>query len=318
VLDHEGRITLTNASTRKILETERDLTGMTLLEVSRRPELEKAARSVLAGGATEMVELTTPSGRVLEANIAPVLNTSGATDSAVVVFHDLTNIKRTERMRRDFVANVSHEFKTPLTSIRGFAETLLTGALADRKIAADFIRTIERNAQHLEALVRDLLTLARIEAELPATKEHVNIKSIVDEQVSGRQSVLAERDVRLVNDCGANEVQADRVRLSTAISNLIDNAILYNRPGGEVRITGARENGTFRLDITDTGEGIAPEELPRIFERFYRVDKARTRVTGGTGLGLSIVKHAIESQGGTIQVTSRLGAGSTFTIRLPL
>jgi len=318
VLDRQGRITLTNASIRTILETERDLTGMTLLEVSRRPELEKASRNVLSGGSTEMVELTTPSGRLLEANIAPVSNTSGQTDSAVVVFHDLTNIKRTERMRRDFVANVSHEFKTPLTSIRGFAETLLTGALADRKIATDFVRTIERNAQHLEALVSDLLTLARIESELPTTKESVNIKSIVDEQVSGRQSVLAERDIRIVNECAANEVHADRVRLSTAISNLIDNAILYNKAGGEVRIIGARENGTFRLDITDTGEGIAAEELPRIFERFYRVDKARTRVTGGTGLGLSIVKHAIESQGGTIQVTSRLGAGSTFTIRLPL
>jgi two-component system phosphate regulon sensor histidine kinase PhoR len=221
-------------------------------------------------------------------------------------------------MRRDFVANVSHEFKTPLTSIRGFAETLLTGALADRKIATDFVRTIERNAQHLEALVSDLLTLARIESELPTTKENVNVKSIVEEQLAGRQSVLAERDIRIVNECAASEVHADRVRLSTAISNLIDNAILYNKPGGEVRISGARENGAFRLDITDTGEGIAAEELPRIFERFYRVDKARTRVTGGTGLGLSIVKHAIESQGGTIQVASRLGVGSTFTIRLPL
>jgi two-component system, OmpR family, phosphate regulon sensor histidine kinase PhoR len=318
VLDREGRITLTNASIRSILETERDLTGMTLLEVLRRPELEEAARIVLSGGSTRMVELTLPNGRVLEANIAPVLNTSGATDSAVVVFHDLTNIKRTERMRRDFVANVSHEFKTPLTSIRGFAETLLTGALSDRKIATDFVRTIERNAQHLEALVSDLLTLARIESEQPASKETLNIKSIVDELISGRQSVLAERDIRIVNECAINELHADRVRLSTAISNLIDNAILYNKPGGEVRITDARENGTFRLDITDTGEGIAPDELPRIFERFYRVDKARTRVTGGTGLGLSIVKHAIESQGGTIQVSSRLGSGSTFTIRLPL
>jgi len=319
VLDREGRITLTNASIRSMLATERDLAGMTLLEVSRRPELEKAARNVLAGGATGKVELTTSGGRVLEANIAPVSNTFGATDSAVVVFHDLTNIKRTERMRRDFVANVSHEFKTPLTSIRGFAETLLTGALADRKIATDFVRTIERNAQHLETLVSDLLTLARIESELlPATKETISIKSIIDEQISARRSVLAERDIRIVNECAVDGVQGDRVRLSTAISNLIDNAILYNKPGGEVRITGTKENGTFRLDIADTGEGIAPEELPRIFERFYRVDKARTRVTGGTGLGLSIVKHAIESQGGTIHVTSRLGAGSTFTIRLPL
>ena len=318
VLDCEGRITLTNASIRNILETDRDLTGKTLLEVLRRPELENAARNVLAGGSTEMVELTIPSGRVLEANVAPVSNTSGTTDSAVVVFHDLTNIKRTERMRRDFVANVSHEFKTPLTSIRGFAETLLTGALSDRKIATDFVRTIERNAQHLEALVSDLLTLARIESELPASKETVNMRAVVDEQVSGRQSVLAERDIRIFNECASIEVQADRVRLSTAISNLIDNAILYNKPGGEVRITGAAANGAFRLDIADTGEGIAPDELPRIFERFYRVDKARTRVTGGTGLGLSIVKHAIESQGGTIQVTSRIGSGSTFTILLPL
>jgi two-component system, OmpR family, phosphate regulon sensor histidine kinase PhoR len=318
VLDGAGRITLTNKALRSAIETERDLTGSTPFDVFRRPQLDSAVRSVLAGGPTEIVELTTGTGRVLQANVAPVANTTGNRDSAVVVFHDLTNIKRTERIRRDFVANVSHEFKTPLTSIRGYAETLLTGALSDRKIATDFVRTIERNAQHLESLVSDLLTLARIESELPTTMEAVNLKSLVDEQVSRRQATMVERKVEIFNECEPVEVQADRVRLSTAISNLIDNAILYNKPGGEVRITGARENGTFRLEITDTGEGIAPEELPRIFERFYRVDKARTRVTGGTGLGLSIVKHAIESQGGTIQVTSRLGAGSTFTIRLPL
>jgi two-component system phosphate regulon sensor histidine kinase PhoR len=119
------------------------------------------------------------------------------------------------------------------------------------------------------------------------------------------------------NECAPAEIQADRGRLATAISNLVDNAILYNKPGGEIRITSATENGNFRLEIADTGDGIAPEELPRIFERFYRVDKARSRA-GGTGLGLSIVKHAIESQGGTIQVSSRIGAGSTFTIRLPI
>lgn len=318
VLDNAGRITLTNRALHDLLETDRDLTGKTPFEVLRLPQLETAVRNVLSGGPTEMVELLTGSGRVLQANLAPVMNDSGTADSAVVVFHDLTNIKRTERMRRDFVANVSHEFKTPLTSIRGYAETLLSGALADRQIATDFVRTIERNAQHLEALVSDLLTLARIESELPANPETVNVKSIIDEQVSARQAVLAERKIQVFNECEFVEVHADRGRLSTAISNLLDNAILYNRQGGEVRINGARENGTFRLDIADTGDGIASEELPRIFERFYRVDKARTRVTGGTGLGLSIVKHAIETQGGTIQVTSRIGAGSTFTIRLPL
>jgi two-component system phosphate regulon sensor histidine kinase PhoR len=317
VLDGDGRVTLTNESIRNLLETDRELTGKTPLEILRRPELENAVRNVLAGGSTEMVEVMTGSGRVLQANVAPVVDASGIADSVVVVFHDLTNIRRAERMRRDFVANVSHEFKTPLTSIRGYAETLLTGALADRKIASDFVRTIERNAQHLEALVSDLLTLARIESELPASKETVNIRAVVDEQISGRESVLVEREVHVLNECQTAEVQADRARLTTAISNLLDNAILYNKPGGEVRITGASENGTFRLDIADTGDGIAPEELSRIFERFYRLDKARSRA-GGTGLGLSIVKHAIESQGGTIQVTSRIGAGSTFTIRLPV
>jgi two-component system, OmpR family, phosphate regulon sensor histidine kinase PhoR len=318
VLDKSGRTTLTNRALRDSLETDRDLSGKTPFEVVRRPQLENAVRNVLSGGKTAIVELVTDSGRILQANVAPVLNTDGRVDSCVAVFHDLTSIKRTERMRRDFVANVSHEFKTPLTSIRGYAETLLNGALTDRKIAADFLRTIERNAQHLETLVSDLLTLARIESELPAMRETVNVKSVVDEQISARQAVLAERKIQIVNDCGSVEVQADRTRLSTAISNLIDNAIMYNKPGGDVRVTGTADNGTFRLDIADTGEGISSDELPRIFERFYRIDKARSREKGGTGLGLSIVKHAIESQGGTIHVSSRLGAGSTFTIRLPL
>jgi two-component system phosphate regulon sensor histidine kinase PhoR len=318
VLDSAGRIALTNRSVRNVLETDRNLIGKTPFDVLRRPEIDNVVRKVLAGGPAEMVELATGSGRILQANVAPVANASRVVDAVVIVFHDLTSIRRMERMRRDFVANVSHEFKTPLTSIRGYAETLLSGALADRKTAPDFVRTIERNAEHLEALVSDLLTLARIEAELPATKETVDIKVIVDEQISCRHSVLAARGIRVLGECQASRIQADRGRLSMAISNLIDNAILYNKPGGEIRITSACQNGTFRLDISDTGEGIAAHELSRIFERFYRVDKARSRESGGTGLGLSIVKHAIESQGGTVSVSSKLGAGSTFTLRVPV
>src|SRR5437773_803182 len=318
VLDSAGRIALTNRSVRDVLETDRDLVGKTPLEVLRRPEIDNVVRNVLAGGPAETVELMTSSGRILQANVAPVANAWRVVDAVVIVFHDLTNIRRTERMRRDFVANVSHEFKTPLTSIRGYAETLLSGALEDRKTATDFVRTIERNAEHLEALVSDLLTLARIEAELPATKETVDIKLIVDEQISCRRSVLAARGIRVLGECESAKIQADRGRLSMAISNLIDNAIMYNKMGGEIRITGRRENGAFQLDIFDTGEGIAAEELKRIFERFYRVDKARSRESGGTGLGLSIVKHAIESQGGTVSVSSKLGSGSTFTLRVPV
>jgi two-component system phosphate regulon sensor histidine kinase PhoR len=247
-----------------------------------------------------------------------VPSVSGGIDSVVVVFHDLTDIRRTERMRRDFVANVSHEFKTPLTSIRGYAETLMSGAKDDPKIASDFLKTIERNAQHLEALVSDLLTLARLEAEVPSTREDIPLRGIIEEEIAARKNVLRERNIGVVVECPSVEIQADRARLSTALSNLIDNAIHYNKPGGQITISAELHGGVLNLAVMDTGQGIPSEELPRIFERFYRVDKARTRDSGGTGLGLSIVKHAIESQGGTISVTSRIGAGSTFTIQLPV
>ena len=317
VLDRKGRVSLTNSSMVRVLETDRDLTGRTPLEVFRRPELESAVQAGLRGEASVPLELATANGRILQANIAPVPAAAGEVDSVVVVFHDLTDIRRTEKMRRDFVANVSHEFKTPLTSIRGYAETLLSGAKDDPGIAQDFLETIERNARYLEALVSDLLTLAKLEAEVPATKETVEVRSLIDEQIASRKNSLQECDIRVIVDCPPLQIQADRSRLSAALSNLVDNAIRYNKPGGEIRISAETQNGTFSLTVADTGYGIPSEELPRIFERFYRVDKARTRDSGGTGLGLSIVKHAIESQRGTIGVTSRIGAGSTFTIRIP-
>jgi two-component system phosphate regulon sensor histidine kinase PhoR len=318
VLDRSGRISLTNGCILNLLGTDRDLAGKTPLEVFRRPELENAVRAVLGGESAQVLDITVGNGRILQANVAPVAGASTAVDSVVIVFHDLTDIRRTERMRRDFVANVSHEFKTPLTSIRGYAETLLSGAKDDPKIALDFLKTIERNAEHLEALVSDLLTLARLEAEVPARKEQINVKSLIDDQIASRKKAVRERDIKITVDCADITVQADRSRLSAALSNLIDNAIHYNKPGGEIGISAQTQNGTLDLAISDTGLGIPSEELPRIFERFYRVDKARARDSGRTGLGLAIVKHAIESQGGAIRVTSRLGSGSTFTIRLPI
>ncbi len=317
VLDHDGRITFSNTSLLKVLGTDRDLVGKTPLEVLRRPELESAVKAILSGQPIQTLEISV-GNRVLQANVAPVTSAAGTVNSAVAVFHDLTEIRRTERMRRDFVANVSHEFKTPLTSIRGFTETLLSGAKDDPKIAADFLGTIERNARHLEALVSDLLMLARLEAEVPVKKEHFDLMSVVKEEVASRKNALTERNIQISMDCPDVKIQADRARLATALSNLIDNAILYNKPGGQIRISGETQNGTLKLSVTDTGNGIPNDELYRIFERFYRVDKSRTRESGGTGLGLSIVRHAIESQGGTINVTSRIGSGSTFTIQLPV
>ena len=318
VLDRSGRITLTNSAVLRVLGTDRDLIGKTPLEVLRRPELENAVKAILAGEPAQTLEINAGNNRVLQASVAPVTNAAGVVNSAVVVFHDFTEIRRGERMRRDFVANVSHEFKTPLTSIRGYTETLLAGAKDDPKIAPDFLRIIERNAQHLSALVSDLLVLARLEAEVPATREQFDLAIVVREQISSRKNALVDRSIELSVDCPAIQIQTDRARLATALSNLIDNAIHYNKPGGQIRISAETQNGTLNVAIEDTGNGIPSEELPRIFERFYRVDKSRTRESGGTGLGLAIAKHAIESQGGTITVTSRLGVGSTFTIHLPV
>ena len=317
VLDRAGRITLTNESFRRLSGIDRDLTGRTILDVFRLPELEIAVRMSLVGEEPRTVEFTTGAGKVLEANVALVPNVVNNTDSVVVVFHDLTAIRRTEKMRRDFVANVSHEFKTPLTSIRGYTETLLAGSVSDKRAVMDFLRTIERNARHLETLVSDMLTLARLEAEVPALREPVNVKDVIVDHVSSRRNALAARDIRATVDCPDVQIRADRSRLAAAISNLIDNAIQYNTKGGEIRIAASVENGTFVLSIGDTGQGIPSQDLRRIFERFYRVDKARSRDSGGTGLGLAIVKHAIESQGGTVDVTSKMGSGTTFTIRLP-
>jgi two-component system phosphate regulon sensor histidine kinase PhoR len=318
VLDRDARITLANSSLRQLVGTDRDLFRRTPLEVLRRPELDDAVHAVLAGAAAQVLEIDAGNSRILQANVAPVTNVLGNIDSVVVVFNDLTDIRRTERMRRDFVANVSHEFKTPLTSIRGYTETLLSGAKDDPKIAVDFLSTIERNAQHLEALVSDLLTLAKLEAEVPAKREEFDLKPLIQEQLSSRAKTLREADIVAFAECEETQIHADRSRLTTALSNLIDNAIHYNKPGGEIRISAEVQGGTLRLAVSDTGTGIPSEEVPRIFERFYRVNKARSRESGGTGLGLSIVKHAIESQGGTVGVISRLGTGSTFTIHLPV
>src|SRR5215467_12353820 len=312
VLDRDGRITLTNTSLLKVLGTDRDLVGKTPLEVVRRPELEEAVKGVLAGQNIQTLEVNAGQNRVLQANVAPVTNAAGTVTSAVAVFHDLTEIRRSERMRRDFVANVSHEFKTPLTSIRGYTETLLSGAKDDPHIATDFLKTIERNAQHLEALVSDLLVLAKLEAELPTNKEEFDLSGVIKEQISSRKGALTDRKIQVSMECPEMQIQADRARLTAALSNLIDNAIHYNKSGGQIRISAERQNGTLNLSVTDTGNGIPSDDLHRIFERFYRVDKSRTRESGGTGLGLSIVKHAIESQGGTINVTSKIGLGSTF------
>jgi two-component system phosphate regulon sensor histidine kinase PhoR len=234
-----------------------------------------------------------------------------------MAIQDLTEIRRTEKMRRDFVANVSHEFKTPLTSIRGFAETLLTAPPSDSQMTREFLEAIERNSALLQAMVDNLLILAKLESEPPVEKERLDVRRLIQEQVGSRERMILEKNIRVEVECDHAEISADRGRLARAVSNLLDNAIHYNSENGVIRITGCRAEKGFALAVTDTGIGIPREELSRIFERFYRVEKSRVRSSGGTGLGLAIVKHAVESQGGEISVSSRVGAGSTFTIFVP-
>jgi len=316
VFDRDARVILANRSMQTLLGLHGATSGKIPMELVRDPAIESAVRRALAGSDPPAIDLATRSHRVLLAKAAPVRNRSGEVELVVMVFHDLTEVRRTEKMRKDFVANVSHEFKTPLTSIRGYAETLLNSAPEDPAVSREFLEAIERNSAFLQALVDDLLVLSSLERELPAQKEPLALRELLEQQLRAKQHMLAEKQIDASLECPQIEVLADRTRLIRAVSNLIDNAIHYNRTGGAIRISVSEAEHRIRIDILDTGVGIPQEDLVRVFERFYRVDKSRTRERGGTGLGLAIAKHAIESQGGTLSVTSRLDIGSTFTVLL--
>lgn len=315
VLDARGRITLTNAATRRLLDVERDLVGRTCLEVFRSDALDQTLRDALRGESVDAVEIRVGPNRVLRVLVSTFgSGPAGASEAAVMVLEDLTEIRRVDRVRRDFVANVSHEFKTPLTSIRGYAETIVAEA-ADPS-HREFADTICRNARYLESLVNDLLVLARIEGEPPSVLEDVDVRSLMREQIALREKLPSNVSKKITVDCPSVVLRADSGRLSIALSNLIDNAIRYNRPEGTIHISCRVEPEGVVIEVADQGYGIPQSELPRIFERFYRVDKARSRNAGGTGLGLAIARHAVESQGGTLSVQSQPGSGSTFQIRL--
>jgi two-component system phosphate regulon sensor histidine kinase PhoR len=238
---------------------------------------------------------------------------------AVGVFFDITRLERLERVRQEFLSNVSHELRTPLTAIRTFVETLEDGALEDGANNRRFLAIIERNAARMHSLIDDILELSAIEAGT-ATFEvgPVRLRALIEDVLTALAARGAERGIVLHNEVAEDViVYADARRLEQMISNLCDNAIKFNAEGGAVRIKHERAGGRDRISVADTGEGIAPEHIRRIFERFYRVDRARSRALGGTGLGLAIVKHLSRAHGGEASVQSVAGQGSTFTIELP-
>jgi two-component system phosphate regulon sensor histidine kinase PhoR len=265
------------------------------------------------------MQLAAAEGRSFEVQAAPL--SMGSRRGAIAILHDITDLERLERIRKDFVANVSHELRTPLTAIRGYAETLLDGALEDEEHNRKFLEVIRAHAIRLNNIASDLLVLSELESGQPgAAPEPVPVRAALESAIHTVESEARVRGVKLrAGDLNGAEVLGHRIRLEQAFVNLLDNAVKFSHPGGEVRIeTGLTPDGRTRITITDTGIGIPSEDLPRIFERFYRVDKAHSREVGGTGLGLSIVKHVIERMNGTITVESQLGRGSTFTVILPV
>jgi two-component system phosphate regulon sensor histidine kinase PhoR len=242
-------------------------------------------------------------------------------NGAVVVLHDITDLRKLERVRRDFVANVSHEFRTPLTAIQGFSETLLAGAMNDPQNRERFLGIIVEHARRLARLTDDLLMLSKMDADrLELEIRRLPVEQLVGSCIETAQPRAIEKDLRLSVNLGKNlpDIAADRRRLTEVLQNLIDNAIQYTPAGGQIMVSGEATDSEVVITVSDTGIGIPQADQPRIFERFYRVDVARSREVGGTGLGLSIAKHLMEAHRGRLWVESEVGHGSQFHFSVPV
>jgi two-component system phosphate regulon sensor histidine kinase PhoR len=320
--DATGRILLANDAFERIFDAPPPLEGLRPLEAARVPGLQFAIEAALEAEMPLSREIEVLRGqRVLHASLAALRGDDGAVVGAVAVFHDVTELKRLEQARREFVANVSHELRTPLTAIKGYAETLLHGGLADPDSAAEFVRAIDRHAERLRLLIEDLLDLAAVEQGrarldlLPtsAAEAAAQAVGVVRPAAEAKGQTLRIDVPESLPDC-----LADRDRLAQVLINLLDNAIKFTPAGGRIGIEARADGDRLEIAVRDTGPGIPPEDLGRIFERFYRVERSRDRREGGTGLGLAIAKHLVQAMDGSLEATSAPGAGSTFRVTLPL
>ncbi len=320
-LDHQMRVLFCNQSLSTALGIRHPVEENTpLVGLVRDPRFLGMISGVLASGEPVQTKLqfAVDDSNVFEAYVGPLEVPPHR--GALVILHDITDMERLERVRRDFVANVSHELRTPLTAIRGYAETLLGGALDDSENNRHFVEIIQAHAIRLNNIASDLLTLSDLESgrrDVPPAP--ISVEEAVNTAVLTVEPEARIRNVNLIRgNIGDVWIVGHALRLEQALVNLLDNAVKFNHPGGEARIDcGMTADGRVFISVSDTGSGMPSEDLPRIFERFYRVDRARSREVGGTGLGLSIVKHVVERMEGIIKVDSRLGKGTTFTILLP-
>jgi len=327
VIDNAMRVVALNNAARATFRSGGTvaLSPRRLSDLTRNPTIYSAFAAAVARGLRAEVKVETDVGdgrRVFDLHVAPLREREAIYGSdvrgAIGVFIDITRLERLELVRQEFLSNVSHELRTPLTAVITFADTLEDGALDDPETARGFLSVIRRNAERMRALIEDIMELSSIESGGAHVEVHeVRLLPVIQETFAALAAKADALGVTLINEVLPEAfVRADRRRLEQLLTNLIDNAIKFNRRGGSVMV-GHERAGRDRISVTDTGDGIPPEHLPRIFERFYRVDRARSRAAGGTGLGLAIVKHIARAHGGEVHVRSTPGEGSTFTIELP-
>jgi two-component system phosphate regulon sensor histidine kinase PhoR len=322
LLDQAGRITLANHAFNRLFGITSDVRGKTIMETVR---LHQLAELVDFLGAQKRVlgyeiKIAAPTESWVQVNGAAIFNAQDEQHGTILVFHDLTRLKQLESARKDFVANVSHELRTPLSLIKGYVETLLDGAKDNPEVAGKFLRTIDRNSERLKLLIEDLLTISELESgRMKMNLQPVALRPIIDKVFADLKARAESRRVTLIDDAPDLKVHADPNRLEQVLGNLVDNAIKYGREEGRVSVAAQSiDNGQAEILVQDDGPGIPAEALERVFERFYRIDKARSREQGGTGLGLAIVKHIVQSHGGRVWARSESGKGTGFYFTLPL
>jgi two-component system phosphate regulon sensor histidine kinase PhoR len=321
LVDKDSRVLSLNPTAENIFDISKEkVLGKFFLEAFPNNDIAEIIAQVLRIGAfiSKELILVWPMQKVFQVNASP-LSESGIVNGCLLVIHDITEIRRLETMRRDFVANVSHELKTPLTSIKGFVETLLEGAMEDKENSINFLKIIDNHTDRLNTLINDLLDLSHIESkEILLNKAEFSLPVLVNEVITGFKSQIKKKGLEVNSDLPAGlEILADKSKIEQVLANFISNAIKYNKDKGFIKVYSEQLADRIKVIVEDSGPGIPAKDITRIFERFYRVDKARSRQLGGTGLGLSIVKHIIELHSGSVGVESVEGLGSKFWFTLP-
>jgi two-component system phosphate regulon sensor histidine kinase PhoR len=322
-VDANENVVLANDASKHLLSfTTDDELGRPLLEAVRSRRLRELVQQCLRVSETVQAELESVGDMRHDLAVTATRLPGDPVPGCVLVLHDVTELRRWENLRQEFVANVSHELKTPLASIKAYAETLRLGALNDPDNNERFVSRIEEQAERLNQLIMDMLQIARVESGDKAFEiTHVSLSKVVEDCVQQFSPSAKRKNIELIiNPDGAQptSVKAEEDGLRTILDNLVSNAIKYTPEGGNVTIRWAEMDSFVNLEVQDTGIGIPEEHRTRVFERFYRVDKARSRELGGTGLGLSIVKHLCQAFGGSVELTGRAGGGSSFQVRLPM